>query len=96
MSKVKNMNQLQHKDKWNIVIGMAATIGDMIQNGMVNEAKPGLVLLVAFAADMSNQDLPLSLGNVQRAKEQAIEWMIKYGAADYNIPVFQNPDKGDK
>jgi hypothetical protein len=79
--------RLQDKDKWDIVVGTAFYIGDMLQAGMTEAAKSGLVVLTMFAADMGDQDLPLSQGNIQHAKEVALEWLEKYHSPDYNMPL---------
>ena len=84
---MKHIKGLSNKDKWDIVIGMSYWIGEMLQNGMIEEAKSALVTLTAFSADMSFQDLPLSQGNIQHGKEIAIAWMRKYLSPDYNMPL---------
>ena len=90
------MEQLTRKDKWDIVIGLSFSVGEMLQNGMIEEAKSGLVTLSIFAADMSLQDLPLSQGNIQHAKEIAMVWMQKYLAPDYNLPLTYKLDPDDQ
>lgn len=76
--------KLTRRDRWDAVIGAAMYIGDMIQVGELDAARSGLVVLVAFAADMSDQDLPLSQGNIQHAKEVMLNLFAKYSSPDYD------------